>query len=171
MRLRTTLAAVQAAALLALVTCAEPPAPTAADPIGLGAGTPPGAAAPLAQAYVEGWPNCKIMTNEGWGPGTLTGRRGKALGPPPRPVPYYGTVNVLEGSDMVADPPQMLFYPVQGCPTRDLHGVDLSIRLDSIWLSPRNWNWGSGGPDGPGVPAPLYPPICCGLLRNLRSGS
>ena len=158
MKLRTTLAAAPAVALLALATCADPSVPTAADPAGLGAETPPGPASPVSQAYVAEWPDCKIVSSQPGTPETLIGRRGRALGPPPRPVPFEGTVNVVEGLDYVTDVPQMLFYPEPPyCPTWQFHGVDLSIRLDSIGMSTWEW-WFSPGSTGGRNVTPPFPP-------------
>ena len=145
MKLRTTLAAAPAAALLALATCAEPPIPTAAGPADLGVDAPvlPSAGSGM-RAIAEEWPLCRIATTEtdqsgNPGPWVLGGRRGVAKGPPPRPDPFNGTSTVLEG--MHDNQPQMIFWTADYCPTREDYGVELEIRLDSIWMSPWHSNW------------------------------
>ncbi len=133
MKLRTTLAAPPAAALLALATCAEPPIPTAAGPADLGVDAPvlPSAGSGM-RAIAEEWPLCRIATTEtdqggNPGPWVLEGRRGVAKGPPPRPDPFNGTSTVLEGRR--DNQPQMIFWTADYCPTREEYGVELEIKI------------------------------------------
>lgn len=67
MKLRTTLAAAPAVALLALATCADPPIPTVADPAGLGAEASalPSSSAPGAASTLADQGECRILSTHG----------------------------------------------------------------------------------------------------------
>ena len=113
MKLRTTLAAAPAVALLALATCADPPTPTAAHPAGLGAEAltlpsgPGGASSPLAS---QG--ECRIVSTFG---------KMYFIGPKKdRPDPdSASTVAVAEGDASTDDPNPVVFWH-EGCPSEQL---------------------------------------------------
>ena len=119
MRLRTTLAAAQAAAVLALVTCAEPPTPTATDPIGLGAdGSSALPSAGGEQAAAASQDECRIVS--AYGTYHLIGNKQG------RPHPdSVATVAVAEGGGAVTAP--NVFWAGEGCPAGPLH-----LELDTV---------------------------------------
>ena len=118
MKLRTTLAAGPAVALLALATCADPPTPTAAHPAGLGAEAsalppgPGGASSPLAS---QG--ECRIIST--FGDSTNT----HLIGPKDvRPDPdSASTVAVAEGGSENDYSPVVFWFEGVGCPTGKLN--------------------------------------------------
>ena len=147
MKLRTILAAGPAVALLALVTCADPPTPTAAHPAGLGAEAstlppgPGGASSPLA-SQVE----CRIIST--FGDSTNTHLIGPKIG---RPDPDSdSTFAVAEGGRENDYSPVVFWF--EGCPkgrlkleidsARGLGGTPDPDSLDfRLWASRVDQRW------------------------------